>query len=196
MPYFGGDAACQQCGGAPAMRVKFGRVTGMILWFKLERMEAITCRSCGRAVGRRMQSKTMVTGWWGVIAFFVNLFWILRNAVTLGRLGRIAEPQTRRGGSLDPGRPVFLRAGMAVTVLLFGAWAVVANVVDEQPLREGDCVRNVAGSTTNFETVACSAPNLGRVVAIVDTEPECPLATDAVLQLDGRSEIYCMDQPA
>ena len=95
---------CQQCGSFPARRVKFGRVTGMILLFRLHKVEFNACRSCGLSVGRAQQSRTLMTGWWGFISFFCNIWYVLRNAASLVRVSKLDPPTGGVSPPLDPGR--------------------------------------------------------------------------------------------
>jgi len=100
----------------------------MILMFQMHRRELIACRSCGLALGREDQSKTLMTGWWGFISFFCNIWFVLRNAVTLVSHGQLQQPAAGVRPPLNPGRSALLRPGTLVAVLIFGAWILIANM--------------------------------------------------------------------
>jgi hypothetical protein len=187
---------CQQCGGAPALPVTFGRVTGLILWFKVTQAQAVACRSCGRSFGRAEQARTLATGWWGVFAFFVNLWWVVRNTISLARLGRLTEPVQRMRPALPAGRPVFLRAGILGAVVIVGLCAAAASGLDDPTWSEGTCIRVIPGSTDEVTPVDCGEPHVGRIVEIVDNAQLCPVHADSVVEVEGLDGIVCIDEQA
>lgn len=101
---------CVNCGSRPAVRVRFQQALGMILFSQRQTVDLVLCRGCGQATGRKMTSRTLLTGWWGLVAVLWNLVGLVRNARSLRRLGRLAEPD-RAGWEppSNPGRPVFER---------------------------------------------------------------------------------------
>jgi hypothetical protein len=50
------------------------------------------CRDCGSAVYKKAQGKTLVTGWWGIIAFFINCVFIVQNLVSRSKINRLPKP--------------------------------------------------------------------------------------------------------
>ena len=188
---------CQQCGAGPALPVVFRRATGMILMFRMHRSEATLCRSCGLAIGRAQQSKTLITGWWGLVSFFCNIWFVLRNAVTLLRLGRLSQPTGGVRPSLVPGRSAFLRSGAIFAVLLLGAWIFIANGSDDSAdWSKGSCVRYSLDSSgeETADPAPCSESNDGRIVAAVASDDLCPVEADGFVELEGSATVYCVDE--
>jgi hypothetical protein len=76
----------------------------------------VYCRDCGLAVFRKRMSATLLTGWWGIISFFTNFGAVIGNLAARSELMKLG-PATREPGArfLQPGRPVFLRAGFLLT---------------------------------------------------------------------------------
>jgi hypothetical protein len=79
------------------------------------------CRTCGLAVFRKMQSDTMVQGWWGPMSVIITPITLLINLFTLSRIRKLPAPTAALAVGLDPGRPVLGRpAGMIGMVPLTG----------------------------------------------------------------------------
>lgn len=104
---------CQNCGAGPARHATFHQNTGMLFSRSMRTLDGTFCRSCGLALGRVTANRSLWTGWWGVISFFVNIGYVLGNAGTLIRHGTLGTPRGGQG-TLDPGRPMLLRSGVFV----------------------------------------------------------------------------------
>lgn len=61
----------------------FFRNTGMVVFFRPERLAAQACRRCSVAAFVRMTGWTLLFGWWGLISFFVNFLFIGVNVLTV-----------------------------------------------------------------------------------------------------------------
>ena len=115
-------AACQVCWGTPAAKVTFAQHIGIVVVWVNRRVRGVFCRDCAIALFRRQMNLTLATGWWGVISFFLgNPITIIYDLVQRGRIARWAPPQRPEGAPppLALGRPVFLRPGIAVPIVLF-----------------------------------------------------------------------------
>ncbi len=106
-------AACMVCGGTPAISLTLRSVTAMVVVGVTRTFRGVYCRDCGLAMFRKRMNATLLTGWWGILHFFINLGVIAGNLGARAQLMRLAPP-TRNPAErhLDPGRPVFLRAGL------------------------------------------------------------------------------------
>lgn len=189
-----GVELCQQCGAMPARSFRFGRIVGMLVLFRAERIDIVACRSCALAAGRTFQSRTMALGWWGVIAVFCNLYWIARNAISLRRAQRMPLGVDARGLTLDPGKPVLLRAGAVVSLVFVGAAGWLAWDAKTAPgWKVGSCV-NYADATVDVVPVRCSGDHFGKIVAAVKDPADCPITTDGVVEVPGHAKLYCVDE--
>jgi hypothetical protein len=181
----GAPGTCQVCGAAPAVSSTFRHETGAVLVRFRRRQDGEFCRDCGRAIGRSFQNRTLLTGWWGLISLVTNLYSVAANAAALIKLRGLGAPQGGDPGARrEPGRPVFLRVGVIVPLLIV---AVVVFVVVRTPsrvngLEAGDCFSMVG---SRVDRVSCSAPNEGKVVAVADDEDACPASADQVLVPSG-----------
>jgi hypothetical protein len=115
---------CVNCGSRPAVRVGFQRVLGLLVFSQREIVNLVLCRGCGQATGRKMTSRTLLTGWWGLLAILWNVVGLARNTRSLHQLGRLTEPD-RAGWAPpgDPGRPVVER--WSTIIFCFGVVALV-----------------------------------------------------------------------
>lgn len=121
-----GPGECELCGSAPAAAFTFHHQVGLIFASRRGTVEASLCRLCAQALGRSLQNQTLVSGWWGVFAFFTNFAVILGNAVQLHRAHRLAPPRPvanvvgRANGPMHPGKRVHQRGGIYVAAVVVG----------------------------------------------------------------------------
>jgi hypothetical protein len=117
--------ACRICGAQPAADVTFTQGIGMMIMRRTLIVRGPLCRDCGQHIGRHYQQRTLLTGWWGVISFFLNFVTILNNTTALSKLRSMPEPTggdpTRRQ---HPGQPMHLRPATWLTAAAFVALAV------------------------------------------------------------------------
>jgi hypothetical protein len=149
-----------------------------------------------RALGRTALNKTLITGWWGIISFFMNLGYVAHDAAALREMNALAAPQPPSPRRLDPGRPVFHRAGalIGLSVLVVAA-AFVVNVVkgpDHKVVPSawvvGACV-NVTG--VHARAVHCTDSHDGRVTQVVRSLSECGGGLGAVTV---QHRVYCVER--
>ena len=95
------------------------------------------CRNCGIETFRQVQNASIAGGWWGVLAFFVNISTLARNAYAYWKLRALPQALGRDNSVIVPnhaplplGPPLIARWGFAVALLILAMWVVVANVVD------------------------------------------------------------------
>lgn len=212
-----GPGECVLCGSAPAEVFTFVHQIGMVVSSQRGTTQASLCRFCALAVGRSQQNRTLVTGWWGLLAFFTNFGAVLANAGQLRRAHRLAPPQPvanvvgRTPGPMHPGRPVHRRAGLYVAAVILGFVAFVGvGVARNQPTTTGggsggaasapvpspteitdwspgNCVRG----TVTASPVACTSDHDGRITDAVTNLLFCPPGTDTYVQI--RATSYCID---
>ena len=112
---------CDVCGAAPAARVTIRGHQGMLIVMRNLWRKGTFCQTCGLAVFRKMQSDTMVQGWWGPASMIITPITLLINLFTLSRIRKLPAPTAASGPGLDPGLPVLRRpAGMIGLVPLTG----------------------------------------------------------------------------
>jgi hypothetical protein len=117
------------------------------------------------------------------------------NAAALFGLRQLGEPRGGHPeGRVAPGRPVFLRAGLLVPVVIAAllAFAVTRPTTTVRGLATGDCI---VDRGSRVEEVPCGRPNDGRVVAVADDENACPASADEVYVPDGSrgGPVLCVD---
>lgn len=116
---------CVLCACHPARQVRVEQHTGMLITRSVRRFEGRLCRDCGLELVQAMTSRTLVTGWWGIISFFANLGGLLANYNAWRRLRYLPMPVRRTDAEiivplpqpLAVGRPLWQRGGF----LGFGA---------------------------------------------------------------------------
>ena len=86
--------SCVVCGREPAARATFTANTGMVILSQWRKLAGPFCRECGLEVYRRQMAHTLAAGWWGFIAFFINLIVILANVRAWRSVSRLPEPTT------------------------------------------------------------------------------------------------------
>ena|SRR5665213_335280 len=84
--------ACMVCGGTPAARITLRSVVAFVVMGVTSSQHGVFCRDCGLAAFRKRMNQTLLTGWWGVVHFFINLGVILGNLSARSRLMRLGPP--------------------------------------------------------------------------------------------------------
>ena len=133
LPFVG---ECDLCGCAPAAPLTLRRGAGMVLFRRTYAANLDLCRRCGLSMFRETQSRTLVWGWWGVIAFFANLANVFGNIGAIRSHQRhLAPPQYRDPAVISPlppglplSKPIHRRVApmlvsIAVPLLLLGMTA-------------------------------------------------------------------------
>jgi GYF domain 2 len=100
---------CLVCSSLPIRPFIFKQNTGMGWSRELKTLTGNYCRSCAQAKGRKLQSLTLLVGWWGMISMFVNCGVIFSNAMALWDASRMEEPVGESPRRLKKGLPVIVR---------------------------------------------------------------------------------------
>lgn len=197
-----GPDECVLCGCAPAQVFSFVHQIGMIISSQRGVTEASLCRLCALAVGRSQQNRTLVTGWWGLLAFFTNFAVVFANAGQLRQAHRLGMPRPvanvvgRTPGPMHPGRPVHRRAGLYVAAVIVGFVAFVgigaARNQSRPTATDRSCVKTaVRSGEVGFVATSCSGSHYGKIVEVANSIAGCPPATDDTGIAGGR--VYCID---
>lgn len=194
---------CVLCGSWPAAFVRFERQTGLVITRTVYSFDERLCRQCGLAMGRAQQSRTLATGWWGIISFFVNFAIIFRNATNLRRVARLTPP------SRDPyvvaplsfpmaaGRSVFARPGAVVGAIVLVGVAAGAIALSGQDSSSSDQptvgweVGNCISGTDNVAPVECDGTEDGEIVDLVGDPADCPDHAESYVTRD--EDVYCIE---
>jgi hypothetical protein len=201
----GPDLGCARCGRAPSKYFSYLQIKGAFLFQETVTVDEYLCQECSRRIGRSMQSATLLTGWWGVRASFLNVVAIVTNTTALVRAATMSPPV---GGpiSFDKERSVLARArswiGIAfVAGLIFClATAFAANRNDPGGGTTNDqAPRNIAdwsvgACVTGYgapELVSCSSSHTGRIIAATNSEASCPRTTE--IYVEDRGGVLCID---
>ena len=188
------ETACQACGSMNAINVGFVGQVGMLITRRVSNVEARLCKFCAQSIGRRYQSLTLVQGWWGLIAFLSNIFYILANALALNKVRRLPNPVAPLGfvtSPSDPGRAVMKRPLSWVAPILFAAVLAIGASTDPAPPQTfsvGECVSIDQG---NVSPISCSTPHLGFITEATSNYQACPAGTDNAVRTLGVT--YCID---
>src|SRR5262249_4290602 len=114
---------CQACGfEAETRHVAFYQNVGVLIVRFSNTAEGNFCKPCIHSYFWSMTTISLFFGWWGVISFFLNPFFILNNVIRyLGCLGMKSPAQNAplREGAEDA-RPTTLRAPAADECYLCG----------------------------------------------------------------------------
>ena len=89
-------STCERCGASPAALVKSRRHLGLIIYGRTTTTNGVLCGTHARALVTSDLAKTLVLGWWGVFSFFINIFVVIGQLMTLSEVGRIGHPATRQ----------------------------------------------------------------------------------------------------
>jgi hypothetical protein len=196
------------CGYAPAAEVTFMQGIGMLFMRRAKTLRIRVCRQCGTALYRRVQSNTLLTGWWGVISVVSNLAYIWGNFKERRTLDALGEPrpprerttQTPRTSPLPVGTPTLLRpqslafVAIAIGVVLFLGSSDRSSSGSPPALTVGACGSH-AGTQVQYPVDCADGQANARVVAILPStseEGDCPRTTNGVTHSERYGTI-CWD---
>ena len=206
---------CAICGHSPAEDFRFQYQNSWILASTKFTSEQRMCRDCAQSIGRAQQNRTLLTGWWGLLAFFRNLGAVATNARGLSRASRLSTPRVADESPnsagwkpLDPGPTLLGRTGIWLSALVLavavGAMAAASEPPPGDPYRRptlgGNSVNvpaatwsvgNCVSGTSYLLPVDCSRPHSGRIVKRVVDANICPYSAESWVQDLGY--IYCID---
>ncbi|MEU9228973.1 hypothetical protein AB0D40_31985 [Streptomyces massasporeus] len=116
--------ACAVCGGLPAAHVDVRAHRGLVIRMQWETISDWLCSTCGIALIRRMTTRTLWQGWWGVGSLLIGApYTLVQNLRAYRRLRQLplATPALGRAQA-DLGKPVLERP-LAYVALIPLAWA-------------------------------------------------------------------------
>jgi hypothetical protein len=187
-----GPNQCEICGHEPAVAIVLRRGVGMLLMRRRFTLRVTACRDCGMKRFRDMQNSTMTQGWWGIISFFTNFYYIAENHKAYRQLRKLDEPKmpigtftTARSTPSHPGKPLHKRLGIYVcaAALVVGGY-YVTHAFHSNPNTLNGLSHNyvvgtcVAGSAHEIAgMVSCAGQYKGKILAIVSAINECPATT-------------------
>lgn len=184
----------------------FKNQTAFLVAANLHTTSMQLCRDCGWALGRQVQNRTLLAGWWGMLSFFRNLSYVASNAGELRRLRSMETPtkfeatNTPLAAPLPPGRPLVARSGVWLTfgAITAGVVLMVTASVNRQgsegpgaasDWRIGNCV---AWNDESIRPVSCGDGAMGVIAARAPGESACPADTESYVPDDGF--VWCIDE--
>lgn len=186
---------CLHCGRVPAAEVDLRANTGMVIAARWSALKGPLCKQCGLAAFRHRMNHTLLLGWWGVVAFFLNFHAIYKNLVAWSRLRALHDPWGAPANQpLDPGRPVYARPGMGIVVLLAIGIALVLPGANR-----GEGATDLAGRCVNvlqdgLDLVDCTEVHDGLVLRMADAAAQCPDGSDDAIRLRRPvTPVVCLD---
>jgi len=90
-----GAQECTICGWWPAAPLRLRWTTGLIFVWSVTTVVQTLCRRCGDSVYADLQARSLVRGWWGLLAPVANLVNLARNAAAIGAHRRLPEAEYR-----------------------------------------------------------------------------------------------------
>ncbi len=160
-----------------------------------------------------MTDRTLFTGWWSPVSFFVNWFTIARNIREYRKIHRL-EPPSERDPSidaiakvpLDPGPRLFQRVGVYfavgvfVVMLQFGARVADAGVPFRMKLdfptlfdsAKGSCVEVSSDGSRIVAQSQCNGPRDSMVTDVVTDVAQCPAGTDYMIARTSGDGVLCI----
>lgn len=113
---------CQFCGAHPAAHMTFRAHQGLLIMMRSQKVEGMMCRTCGEAVYRTTQGRTLWQGWWSPFSLFLfTPFTLVSNLIARRRTDTIAPPLPGHPDPLDPGKPLHRRP-LSYAALVPAGW--------------------------------------------------------------------------
>jgi hypothetical protein len=206
--------ACTACGAYPAAAVSFQWQLGMVLFWRLARVEGNFCAACARHLYNDAQYRTLTRGWWGLVAFFRNWFALMANRAALHRIRRLPEPigvaedvVAMFPFPLPPTRSAFLRPSAVLASALAAMVAVTISIAAAAPSSSPDATATAPDVAlvdqqetfvdrcvnTEGRFVGCdNAAAAGRVTALATEAAICDGRGDLAVPLNDESGYACV----
>jgi hypothetical protein len=165
---------CTICGHGPVALVEYTVQVGKLFVRSIRKTKAPLCRHCGEALYRDAQNQTLLKGWWGVLSFFANFFYLLDNLSQHGNLRSLTAPTPTPKSAITPssrplpvGPPLASRAGVWVATALLVAVASIAygDWKSSQPTSAG----------TSFTPISVPVPTYAGVAPLPALRSSTPL---------------------
>jgi hypothetical protein len=112
------SSGCSVCGASPAAEAVFFEQYGLLLASTRKEKRGRWCRDCGTAQFRKMQRRSLLTGWWGLRSWAFNLITVGRNIKNYRKVEGLATPSGRVRPARPPQPSVVRSPGFAITLLL------------------------------------------------------------------------------
>jgi hypothetical protein len=173
-----GALACRLCGSTPAVNVRIREHNGRIIFMVSKTRRGPFCRSCGLALFRQMQNSTLYQGWFGMVSFFITPIILFLNVLAWLRLQALPHPsrnpnvQSAIPAPLDPGKPLFQRAGPYIAGVLLGVLGLLF-------LKPGSSPAPGAPVSTTPGYASTSAPAQSATPTALTTVPPLPTSGNA-----------------
>jgi hypothetical protein len=121
---------CGMCGAVPAKKVAFQGFAGLIFALSIRWYRGYACKTCGTAVSRDLDARTMAFGWWVVYGPLVVVIGLLANALRRRGLAKLAEPWGAQHQPMALGLPAYQRPGpLVVTIIMSGLWLLLLSLI-------------------------------------------------------------------
>ncbi len=193
---------CRTCGSAPAADVRFLGHQGIVVLMRFLHADGPFCRDCGLSMFRRMTSRTLVEGWWGVLSVFITPVVVVMNLIRRAAVASLDAPRRDAGvvaplpAPMHPGRPLLARPaawlGLAVPVALVGVIGLVGVNLSSPSSLVGTCVRIETPTTARL--VGCGERHDGKVTSEVGRSATCPRGVMGHLRLPGDARTLCVSR--
>ena len=187
------DSQCMFCASTPVVTVTLRRGVGMLFDRRHYSYTIRSCKSCGTEMFRQFQNATLVSGWWGIISFFTNFYYVVANFMAYRVLRTLPEPVRPTGPIYaprpepgSPGRPLVARAGVWIAIVALGLAVSYAGVFTHPKhyalnghshnFVVGACVANSGNNI--YGEVSCTSKHFAKIVAITTSNSLCPVTMD------------------
>jgi hypothetical protein len=211
------EGECAFCGWAPAAPILLRRTVGLVILWRWHVAMYDACRVCARALYAEHQARSLLLGWWGIVAPVANLVNMFRNRLALATHRRnVSRPSSHdeRVVSLADGplryrspwiRPSSLLAtGVAFLVIAAAgsSWAhrvsptTTSPSVPAVPAYVAPVVTGVGGCLdASGVAVACGdSSSRWTLTEMVSTPDTCAADGFDTAFTSSSGEVYCADQ--
>jgi hypothetical protein len=203
-----GPGECAVCGFSPAIPIRVQQQIGLGFLRWTVEVTGWRCRDCGREAVRLLASRTLITGWWGIISMFLNLASLVEAFTTWRRLRSLLPPMQRdprvvvRQTSPAPaGRSMWLRPGALAFVVLVGILGVqgtfLVGAATQARYLElvGQCLRYGRDGWID-DVVGCADGHDGQVADVTRRVEDCPSTAEAYFTIEdtGGPFFLCVEE--
>ncbi len=141
---------CESCGEGPAKGFMYRQ---RVSKRRIESVTGLFCRTCSLATFRETSNQTLLQGFWRLMGLVSTVAVLRGNFEERKRAMALPEPSQEFLNTRDPGRPLYLRSGMAaVMVTMFLLVTTLSQLV-----HFGEAAKGIPG-VPDFSTSVSSMP--------------------------------------
>ncbi len=86
------DQPCMVCGARPAIKVKFTKIEGLLVMYRISYSKGYFCQECGLRKHAEYRDALMSKGWWSISGLIGTPMYLFTNNAKAKKLRELQPP--------------------------------------------------------------------------------------------------------